>query len=176
MPRRVVLAWYAAEDPAVYAPERFPVSIRNSDGTHISAVPSLDGRSVKIAVSASFSELPDADRLDRNVSPRLVDVIDDAVVRYMSGLVPGPVRVSAHMDGYTPDGHALVGPMPGAPNLWLLGGFSGHGFKHAPVIGQVVTDLVRDGRTDLPITHLDPARYLSAEPVSAPARGPCAGR
>ena len=49
-----------------------------------------------------------------------------------AGLIAGPVRVSAYMDGYTPDGHGLVGPLPAAPNVWMFGGFSGHGFKLAP--------------------------------------------
>ncbi len=35
------------------------------------------------------------------------------------------------MDAYTTDGHAMVGQMPGTSNVWLLGGFSGHGFKMA---------------------------------------------
>ena len=135
-PRRVVMTWYLAEDPAAYAPERFPVSIRTSQGTHISAFPSLDSRSVKIAVSASFSDLPDADHLDRTVPPQVVDVVDDAVTRFMPGLIPGPVRVSAYMDGYTLDGHALVGPVPGVPNLWLLGGSPGTGSSSHPPSGR----------------------------------------
>jgi glycine/D-amino acid oxidase-like deaminating enzyme len=64
-------------------------------------------------------------------------------------------------DGHTLDGHVLVGPVPGVPNVWLLGGFSGHGFKLSPAIGQLTTDLIREGETDLPIAHLDPARYLT---------------
>jgi sarcosine oxidase len=63
------------------------------------------------------------------------------------------------MDGYTPDGHALAGPLPATPNVWLLGGFSGHGFKLSPAIGQAVTDLIRRGKTDLPVEHLKPSRW-----------------
>jgi sarcosine oxidase len=83
------------------------------------------------------------------------------VARFLPGLIPGPVRVSAFMDGYTPDGHALVGPLPAAPNVWMLGGFSGHGFKLAPAIGEVAADLIRHGKTSLSIAHLDPGRYLT---------------
>jgi len=44
--------------------------------------------------------------------------------------------------------------------VWLLGGFSGHGFKMAPSFGQVAADLVVDGTTSLPVEHLDPKRFL----------------
>lgn len=158
-PRRVVLTWHMAADPAAYRPDRFPVAIRHSAGVHISAFPSLDDGSVKIAVAASFTDLPGPGSLDRNVDPGSLAIVTDAVARFLPGLDPGPIRVSAHMDGYTPDGHALVGPAPSAPNTWLLGGFSGHGFKLSPAIGQAVTDLITHGKTDLPIAHLDPCRW-----------------
>jgi sarcosine oxidase len=158
-PRRVILTWHMADDPAAYRPGRFPLCIRNSDGVHLSAFPSLDGGSVKIAVNASFTDLADPDDLDRNVDPATLTVVTDAVARFLPGLLPGPIRVSAYMDGYTTDGHALAGPLPATPNVWLLGGFSGHGFKISPAIGQAVTDLIRHGKTDLPITHLNPSRW-----------------
>jgi sarcosine oxidase len=157
--RRVVMTWHMASDPAAYQPGRFPISIRHSEGVHISAFPSLDGGSVKIAVSASFTDLAGPDDLDRNVDPGILTVVTDAVARFLPGLVPGPIRVSAYMDGYTPDGHALVGPLPATPNVWLLGGFSGHGFKLSPAIGQAAADLICHGETDLPIAYLDPARW-----------------
>jgi sarcosine oxidase len=160
-PRRVVLTWYMASDPSAYTADRFPILIRNTGDTRLSAFPTLDGGSVKVAGSASLSNLADPDNLDRNVSPRDLTAVNDAVARFMPGLIPNPIRVSAYMDGYTPDGHAFVGPMPAAPNVWVLGGFSGHGFKFSPAIGQITADLIRHGKTELPITHLDPARHLT---------------
>jgi sarcosine oxidase len=65
------------------------------------------------------------------------------------------------MDAYSSDGHAVVGAMPGTDNVWLLGAFSGHGFKMAPTFGQVAAELAIDGKSSLPIEHLDPARFLA---------------
>jgi sarcosine oxidase len=158
-PRRVVMTWQMAKDPADYHPARFPVCIRDSDGVHISAFPTLDGGSVKTAVSASFSDLDDPDDLDRNVDPGLLTVVTDAVARFLPGLVPGPIRVAAYMDGYTPDGHAVVGQLPGADGVLVLGGFSGHGFKFAPAIGAAAADLIGHGKTSLPVAFLSPARW-----------------
>ncbi len=157
--QKLVMTWYLAEDPAAYRPDRFPVFIRDSGAEHFFGIPTLDGGSVKVAPHASYGELTDGDDLDRNVDPAELAPINAAVARYLPGLVPAPVRVSAYMDAYTSDRHPLVGPLPGADNVWLLGAFSGHGFKMSPAIGQIAVDLVTTGKTDLPVDHLDPARF-----------------
>lgn len=42
----------------------------------------------------------------------------------------------------TPDGDFIVDRHPGAPHVWLVGGGSGHGFKHGPALGELVAKLV----------------------------------
>ena len=47
------------------------------------------------------------------------------------------------------DGHFIVDRHPGAPNVWIVGGGSGHGFKMGPALGEMVADLVlKDGTPD----------------------------
>jgi glycine/D-amino acid oxidase-like deaminating enzyme len=46
----------------------------------------------------------------------------------------------------TPDGHFIIDQHPNIENVWLLGGGSGHGFKHGPAIGETMADLVLKGR------------------------------
>lgn len=48
----------------------------------------------------------------------------------------------------TPDHHAVVGPAPGVPGLYVASGFSGHGVMHAPAAGRAVAELVLRGRSD----------------------------
>ena len=62
----------------------------------------------------------------------------------------------------SPDGHFVVGPHPDAPNVVIAAGFSGHGFKFCPVIGEAVADLVIDGTTDLDLSLFDPGRFAAA--------------
>jgi sarcosine oxidase len=158
-PKRLVMTWYPARDVAAYTPESFPIFIRDSGDVHIFGIPTLDGGSVKVAPHTDYGELADADDLDRNVTTAELAPINAAVARLLPGLDPTPVRVSTYMDAYTSDGHAVVGRLPGAENVWVLGAFSGHGFKMAPAFGQVAAELVADGKTGLPIEHLDPARF-----------------
>lgn len=56
------------------------------------------------------------------------------------------------------DGHFVVGLHPEFANVAVACGFSGHGFKFAPVMGEALADLALDGRTALPIGFLAPHR------------------
>ena len=156
--RRLVQTWYAARDPAAYTPDRFPVFTRESPDAHLYGVPTLDGSSVKVGTHGTFGDVDDADTLDRRVAPAELVALDEAVAELLPGLEPRPVRTATCMDVYTPDLQALVGPMPGVPHVWVLAGFSAHGFKLAPAIGQIAANLVVHGTTPLPIGHLDPTR------------------
>ena len=59
----------------------------------------------------------------------------------------------------TPDGHFVVDRHPEHPRLVLCGGFSGHGFKFAPVIGEIATDLALEGQTSPDIEFLSVRRF-----------------
>lgn len=54
----------------------------------------------------------------------------------------------------TPDGDFILDRHPGADNTWLVGGGSGHGFKHGPAIGELVRDLVTGRRDPIPMFTL----------------------
>jgi len=45
----------------------------------------------------------------------------------------------------TPDSNFIVDRHPGMDNVWLLGGGSGHGFKHGPALGEMVAEFVLKG-------------------------------
>jgi sarcosine oxidase len=62
----------------------------------------------------------------------------------------------------SPDGHFVVGVHPRHPNVTIAAGFSGHGFKFASVIGEVLADLALQGKTGHPIGFLSPQRFASA--------------
>lgn len=160
-PKKLVMTWYhprgSVDD---YRADAFPIFIHDTDDVHLYGMPTLDGGSVKVARHASYGDLEDADHLDRNVAAADLELVNAAVADLLPGLVPTPVRVASYMDAYTTDEHALVGAMPGQENVWLLGGFSGHGFKMAPTFGQIAAELVVDGKATLPVDHLDPTRFL----------------
>jgi glycine/D-amino acid oxidase-like deaminating enzyme len=54
----------------------------------------------------------------------------------------------------TPDEHFVIDRHPHLDNVWFAAGFSGHGFKFAPVIGEALADLAVNGATKLPAGFL----------------------
>ena len=69
------------------------------------------------------------------------------------------LRAAPCMYTNTPDEHFVVGPHPRHPQVVVAAGFCGHGFKFAPVIGEIVADLTVAGTTAHPIGLFDPARF-----------------
>jgi sarcosine oxidase subunit beta len=68
----------------------------------------------------------------------------------------------------TPDMHPVLGALPGMSNLYVAAGFSGHGFKLAPVIGRGIAELVMTGGYEtLNLSPLEPSRYAKDAPIKA---------
>jgi sarcosine oxidase len=59
----------------------------------------------------------------------------------------------------TPDHHFIIDRHPGAPNVIIASPCSGHGFKFAPVIGEILADLVTEGGTEHDISRFRLARF-----------------
>lgn len=101
-------------------------------------LPDLEGRGVKIAIDRhgpSFD--PDSD--DRIVTAAGLDEVRRCLARRLPALKNAPVtetRVCQYEN--TANGDFLVDLHPQFENVWLVGGGSGHGFKHGPVMGEYV--------------------------------------
>ncbi len=89
-----------------------------------------------------------------------------AVEAFLRSCLPGACgRLSDHatcLYTMSPDSHFVLGPHPDEPRVAIAAGFSGHGFKFASVMGEVLADLALDGRTRHPIRFLSPSRALPA--------------
>ena len=64
-----------------------------------------------------------------------------------------PARGWAGLYEMTPDHHAILGPVPEVPGLYLANGFSGHGVMHSPATGKILADLILRGTSDLIDPH-----------------------
>ncbi|MEJ3654046.1 N-methyl-L-tryptophan oxidase [Actinomycetes bacterium KLBMP 9759] len=156
-PRRVRLSWFAARDPAMYTPDRFPIFIRQTGRRHFYGAPSIDGISIKVAGLMTSHAVDDPDRIERRHSQEEL-VAESAVVRdLLPGLHPDPVRTDAFTDMFTADGTPLVGRIAAGSRLRIASGFSGHGFKYAPALAAVVAESVASG-TDTPLAFMSPIR------------------
>ena len=69
----------------------------------------------------------------------------------------------------TPDWHPILDRLPGLQGAYCAVGFSGHGFKMSPIVGQLMAELIVDGQAAaLDITPLRLARFDENDPVKTP--------
>jgi sarcosine oxidase subunit beta len=69
----------------------------------------------------------------------------------------------------SPDKHAILGLAPGCDNFYLINGSSGHGVMHAPALGQLLGEIICDGRaTSLDVHPLRPERFAEGDPNPVP--------
>ena len=159
--RRAVLCWFAPHHERDWRPSAFPVGIRRSGGENTFSFFPTVGDGVKINLHAQKSVVDDPDALDRKVAAEYVGRVSAAVSRCLPGLPAQPTLVRSFMEGYTADNHGVIGRDPERPSVLVMGGFSGHGFKLAPVFARAAVDLLFSDQTDVPIDHLALSR-LSA--------------
>jgi glycine/D-amino acid oxidase-like deaminating enzyme len=88
-------------------------------------------------------ELDDPDELDEHVGPELVNWSRGALAKRIPAYAERPDAGSiAAWYTLTPDAQAVIGPAPGIENLWIVTGFSGHGFKLGPSVGEGVAQMI----------------------------------
>lgn len=160
---RQVMTWFPAADPASFAPERFPVFVHERAGRAGYGLPTLDGATVKVAIHHGGAPA-DPDAVDRTVTDADVAPAAAFVAETLPGLTPVPSRAEVCLYTNTPDLHFVVGPA-GPSGVTVVSACSGHGFKFAPVIGEIAADLALDGRTAHDIAGFSPARFSPTGPA-----------
>jgi sarcosine oxidase len=159
-PVRTVTYRYAPPDGAAFAAERFPAFV-----WELGDADSLYGMAEPPSGSCKFGfhhrrTSTDPDGVDRAVATEEIAAMDELLAARIPGLGSPCVATTVCMYTMTPDEHFVIGPVPGSHGVvTVAAGFSGHGFKFAPVVGEILADLAVDGGTDAPIALFDPTRF-----------------
>ena len=174
-PQRIFLTWFAAREPALYTPERFPIFIRIQDGLGMYGAPSLDGSTVKATLDGRGGPTTDAGDLGRELTEAEIAESELTVRRFFPGLVPSIVRSDCYPDLYSTDRRPLIGTVPGRPRTHIATGFSGAGFKTASGVGaliarQALGHPVEPG-LEASLRFADPGRFVDAVASSDRGRG-----
>ncbi|GAC1669077.1 MAG: N-methyl-L-tryptophan oxidase [Candidatus Dormibacteraceae bacterium] len=157
---RQVLAWLEIEkDPDSLTPARFPVFFRETNELgDIYGFPTLDGDSVKIARHHD-GKAADPDSVSRDVTEAELEPLRTFARTHLRGVGERVTRTAVCMYTNTPDRHFAIGLQPDDPRIVVISACSGHGFKFAPVIGEIGADLVCQGQTSRDIEHFSLARF-----------------
>ena len=159
---RQVAFWFdPARRPELFTAQRLPIWIWEWEAGHQAyGFPDV-GDGVKVARHHDGGRTT-MDRIDRIVSAKEIAEVRELLQRLLPDAA-GALRASS-VCCYTdaPDGHFVLGPLPGVPEVFVVSPCSGHGFKFAPVIGEIVADLLTGRPARFDITPFAVERLLPA--------------
>ncbi|MGZ8411511.1 MAG: NAD(P)/FAD-dependent oxidoreductase [Gemmatirosa sp.] len=167
LPLRPVRRQIAVTHPVPALDDGFPMTIWTRDAFHLRV---RDGR----ALLNWPVDTPGAtgDPFDLALHRPWLDVVRDFATARVPALRDVRLDDAAHWTGLyemSPDKTLILGVDDACPNLVLANGSSGHGVMHAPAIGQLVAELILDGRTGaLDARPFRPSRFAEGDalPVS----------
>ena len=147
-PERQVLSWFQPADPATFAPERFPVFVGDTPLGHYYGFPVYDVPGFKLGRFHHREEYGTPAELAREPDREDERLLREFAEAYFPEGSGPTMRLSTCMFTNTPDEHFLLDRHPEHPNVVVGAGFSGHGFKFASAVGEILADLALDGDTD----------------------------
>ena len=156
---RQVLAWLEPLSPELFTPERFPVfNLMVEEGRYY-GFPVFGIPGFKFGRYHHLGERGDPEELDRVPSERDEQVLRAFAERYFPDGAGPTSSLKTCLFENTPDEHFLLGLHPEHENVIIAGGGSGHAFKFASVIGEIVGQLARAESPELDISLLSPRRF-----------------
>ncbi len=164
---RQVLMWVKPEKPGQFLPAHFPcwlIASENRAGAYY-GFPYLSGKAfgepagLKLALHFPFEET-DADNVNREVSKAETDELINGLKNYFPAAAAEVVAAKTCLYTNSPDEDFIIDFLPGYDNdVAFACGFSGHGFKFASVVGEILADMVTTGKTNLPVDFLSLRRF-----------------
>jgi sarcosine oxidase, subunit beta len=142
--------------PTVVLPASMPMTIWTDDGFHLRV---REGR-----VLLLWPDTPPNDEL-------WMDQVVSKALQRIPSLRNVPIDQERCWSGQyemSPDRHAILGRHPALPNVYVANGSSGHGVMHAPAIGQLIAEMILDGKTSIDVSELRPSRFAEGKPVAGP--------
>lgn len=147
VPERQVLGWFQPRRPELFTPQNFPVfNLQVEEGRYY-GFPVYHVPGFKIGLYHHLGETVSPENIDREPSELDEKVLRDCTARYFPEANEATMTLSACMFTNTPDRHFILDRHPVYPQVCFGAGFSGHGFKFASVIGEIMADLAERGQT-----------------------------
>jgi sarcosine oxidase len=155
--QRKVQWWFEVQDAGIYAPDRFPIFITDSAAGEIYGFPIFRSPGLKIG-NHSGSLPTDPDLVNRSVTDEENRDVASFASRFFQGVTPRILNYSVCLYSRTPDENFILDRHTEWPNVVVGAGFSGHGFKFAPAIGEHLVSLALD-RNERPRDIFRLSRY-----------------
>lgn len=156
---RQTLCWYRPNNPAPFAPGALPVFIVESEDDAVYGFPDFAGTGFKCASHRIGPTQAHAG--DPRPAPGAADAAPTGrfLARFMPLALGGLAAMKTCLYTRTPDEDFILDTHPADPRLVIASPCSGHGFKFASVIGEILADLAATGATPHDITRLRLSRF-----------------
>src|SRR5581483_1736281 len=155
---RQVVGWFDPLEPQLFAPERFPIfMLETHHGIHYGFPLHVQG--LKIAKHFHSNEAVDADRVDRTISRKDEATMREAIAEHLPAANGALRRATPCLYTMTPDGDFILDRLPQHPQIVVASPCSVHGFKFAPVIGEILANLATGKATAHDISRFRIGRF-----------------
>jgi sarcosine oxidase len=141
VPERQVLGWFQPRHPEKFRLGAFPVSNLKSDLGHFYQFPVWHVPGFKIGLYHHFRETGGADAISREPTPADEEILREGLSRFFPDADGDCLALRACLFTNTPDEHFVVDTLPGFPEVVVASPCSGHGYKFASVMGDILADL-----------------------------------
>ncbi len=159
-PTRQTQFWFWPEDPAAFELGTFPAWFyETTRGAGYYGFPLLPGQpGLKIAEHVPGAVV-DPNTMDRTCRPEDLEKVLSAVGAFLPGALGDLIAMKTCLYTNSSDGHFIIDQHPESDRVSFAAGMSGHGFKFATVLGEVLVEMALDGRSKLPVDFLRLSRF-----------------
>ena len=165
---RQFVAWIKTKNDDQFELNKFPCWMISDDEKHgcYYGFPLLDtekfGEPAGLKLAHHFpNEVTDPDKVDRLTTEKDIQNLNYCLNKYLPGVFDSILHTKICLYANSPDENFIIDKLPGyEENVSIACGFSGHGFKFASVVGEILADLAIEGRSDLPIEFLNAKRFV----------------
>jgi sarcosine oxidase len=167
---RQVVGWFAPDDAATFAADRCPVFLIESEhGVHY-GFPARGAEGVKVSKHHHLGEVVDPESWHTAVNDNDIAAIRTALADYLPGANGRLLSAQTCLYTMTPDDTFIIDRMPDYPHVIIASPCCGHGFKFAPVIAEILADLVTRGVAQTDISQFRLRRFAQAPSGQSPQK------
>ena len=163
---RQVLCWFAPQGGVEdFRPDHCPVYLLESQPgqplLYGFPLTGPDSEGVKVALHG-IEEVCTPETVDREIRPDDESTIRERLATTMPRLAGRLLRAETCLYTMTPDEHFIIDTHPRHAAVTLIAGLSGHGFKFAVVLGEVLADLATNGKSSFDLSLFSLDRFVAA--------------
>lgn len=164
---RQFVAWIKTKDQKPFALNNFPCWMVGDDEMHgcYYGFPLLDtkkfGEPAGLKLAHHYPhDITDPDKVNRQTTKADIENLNYCLNKYLPGVFDSVLHSKICLYANSPDENFIIDTLPGyEENVSIACGFSGHGFKFASVVGEILADLAIEGKTELPVDFLNAKRF-----------------